>query len=140
MICVSLNTIIFIILSLPTILSTCFERDLTLRTRFVRVLSKIVFIFTVENTYIFFRRSYSINASIYFCNVKVFTLLSAVYICPGPNDFCLRKSKLNTRCFEVKPWTSWTVDAHANVKENWVRLRDGDADSFLLKSQFHIFQ
>ena len=33
----------------------------------------------------------------------------------------------------MKPWTLWTVDAHANAKGYWIRLMDGDAYLFLIE-------
>ena len=40
---------------------------------------------------------------------------------------------------KLKPWTLWTVDAHANVRGNWMRLMDGDAGPFYRISASHFW-
>ena len=37
---------------------------------------------------------------------------------------------------KLKPWTLWTVDAHVNVRGNWMRLMDGDAGLFYSNLSF----
>ena len=135
---------LFIILSSETISFICFESYRTLWTKAVIVLSDMLFTSIVENKSFCVRHSYSDNSCLFtfiadFSNSsrqrrlsQVFTLLIAVYICPGPNSFCFLRSKSITPWYKLKPWTLWTVNAHANVKGNWVRLIDGDADPFFI--------
>ena len=44
--------------------------------------------------------------------------MSAVYICPGPNNFRFRRSKSITPCSRLKPYTLLTADVHAHIKRN----------------------
>ena len=57
--------------------------------------------------------------------------MSEVYVCPDPNEFCFWISNSVTLCSKLEPWNLWTVDAHADVKGNLVRLMDGDTNTFL---------
>ena len=66
-----------------------------------------------------------------------FTLLSAVYVWPGPKDFCFFESKSTTPWSKLKLWTLWTVDAHA--KRKWVILIDGDAEAFIIGISVSLF-
>ena len=66
--------------------------------------------------------------------------MSLVYIFPDPNDSCFFKSKSKASSCKLRPWTLWTVDAHASVEKTdyawWMAM----LTVTLLKSQFHIFQ
>ena len=67
LICVSVNCVmsLFIIHSSLTISSLCFESDLALWTRTIRVSSEIAFLFIVVSESFCLRRSYSSNASLF---------------------------------------------------------------------------
>ena len=137
---VTTNPIIplFIFLSSLTISLTYFESDLTSWVRVLSVLSEIAFLFIVVNKSFCFRRSYSSNASlfIYVADVlnspvklsKAFNLLNVIYIC-----FWRSKSSPFP---QLKPWTLWTVDAHTNIKGNWVHLLNRYTDPFFIGISF----
>ena len=115
LICVSANSVmpLFMILSSLTISSTwCLKSDLTLWKRIVKVSSEIVF-FTVEKKSFCFRRSYSINASLFtfmtrFLNSPVeqrlswdfFSAEQSLYL-PRPKWFLLLDFKSSSNFFEA---------------------------------------
>ena len=59
----------------------------------------------------------------------------ATKICPGENDLCLINSNETiVQLSRVRPWTLWTVDAHAKGNGNWGLLNV--SEEFLLMTIF----
>ena len=62
-----------------------------------------------------------------------FTVLNCGKYLPWTKCFFAFADQNQHQCSKLKPWTLWTADSHANVKGNWVRFMDGDANPVFIE-------